>query len=89
MAAPATDRQRELLRAIQGLTDARGFPPTLAELSSRLGMLAPGGAASGVKACVSKGYLTVIPRTSRSMQLTPEGLAEANRNESAQTQPAG
>ncbi len=75
MANPATERQLDLLEAIRALTAERGFPPTLAELSARMGMQAPGGAASGVLALVAKELLQVEPRTARSMKLTELGMA--------------
>ncbi len=75
-ATQVTSRQREMLRAIRDLTAARGFPPTLHELSARLGMKAPGGAASGLQALIAKGCLTMEPRTARSMMMTPRGETE-------------
>lgn len=69
----ATARQLEILRAIASLTEVRGYPPTLHELSWSLGMKAKGGAASGLKALVAKGLLHVEPRCARSMVITDGG----------------
>lgn len=73
-----TDRQREILRLIRALTASRGFPPTLHEVSAGLGMKAKGGAASGIRALVTKGLLTVLPRVARSMTLTQAGQRAAD-----------
>lgn len=89
MVPPATDRQLDILEAVRQLGIERGFPPTLSELSARLAMKAPGGAASGVKALVAKGLLSVLPRTARSMMVTPAGAeALANRENERQAQGA-
>ena len=80
MATEATERQLDILDAIRKLTEERGFPPTLPELSARLGMRAAGGAASGVTALVAKGLLDTQERTARCMRVSPAGLeALANR----------
>lgn len=70
-----TKRQGVILKTIQDLTAELGYPPTLLELSARLGLAAKSGCASQVKALATKGLLTVRPRTARSMLLTAEGQA--------------
>lgn len=70
---PVTPRQLDHLQAIDALTRANGYPPTIQELSKHLELSSDGGAYSQVRSLVAKGLLATLPRKSRSMHLTPKG----------------
>lgn len=84
MASEATSRQLEVLRAIRELSQALGFPPTLHELSARMGMAAAGGAKSSVTALSKKGLLHVHPGKARGMTITDDGMAALAQSETTE-----
>ena len=67
---PVTNRQIDLLDAVEQLTLKRGFPPTLAELAEHLGVSEPR-AGQLAKFCVDRGLLTHERRVARSWRVVP------------------
>jgi repressor LexA len=55
---PLTDRQRETLVAIKKLTDKKGYPPTLKEISEELGIASHHGAHDTVNRLKAKGWIS-------------------------------
>ena len=54
---PPTDRQREVLDFIRGYIADHARPPTVREISARLGIVSPNGTMCHVRALVKKGLL--------------------------------
>lgn len=57
MKAALTDKQRQILEAIEQITAAEGRPPSITELTRRFGLASPNGMAKHLKALENKGYL--------------------------------
>jgi SOS-response transcriptional repressor LexA len=74
---PVTDRQLEILQIIERSVDARGFPPTYAELTTELG-LSPHSRQTiheHLSRLAAKGMLVRYPRAARGMTLTAAARA--------------
>jgi repressor LexA len=69
-----TPRQLEALAIIKTFTEAAGYPPTLRDLCTRMGMKSTNAADTHLVALEKKGLLVREPRLSRSMVITPAGL---------------
>ncbi len=67
-----TERQAEVLRFISGFYDAKGFPPTRAEIAGEFG-IQHNGAQYHVEALKAKEMIMVEPNTARSIVLTMKG----------------
>jgi SOS-response transcriptional repressor LexA len=82
MVTEPTKRQLEILTAIEELMQEHSIPPTIGEVSSYMGMGAPGGCASGLVALQKKGLLAMLPNKARSMHFTELGseLAKETRD---------
>ncbi len=63
-----TDRQLEVLQAIRRLS-RRGYPPTLRELASELGIRSTNGINDHLKALANKGAITRVEKQARSIVL--------------------
>jgi SOS-response transcriptional repressor LexA len=72
---PPTARQTQVLRIIAARTLASGYPPSLRELCDLVGIASTNGVSDHCTALERKGMLTVTPRVSRGMVLTPAGHA--------------
>lgn len=75
---PLTPRQAEILELIKHNISDTGMPPTRAEIAKRLGFKSANAAEEHLKALAKKGYIEMIPGTSRGIRLTlaeePEDL---------------
>ncbi|MEI6860397.1 MAG: transcriptional repressor LexA [Shewanella sp.] len=73
-----TPRQAEILELIKHNISDTGMPPTRAEIAKRLGFKSANAAEEHLKALAKKGYIEMIPGTSRGIRLTlaeePEDL---------------
>lgn len=68
--APVSNRQRDLLDAVEHLTRQRGFPPSLAEVAEHLG-ISHARAAQLARFCVERGRLAHDRRVARSWRVVP------------------
>ena len=68
-----TDRQRAVLRCIVQSISSRGYPPTLREIGSKLGIRSTNGVNDHLKALEKKGYLTRDDQKSRALVPTERG----------------
>lgn len=64
-----TPRQTEILRLIQRVIAETGMPPTRAEIAQELGFRSPNAAEEHLRALARKGVLSLMPGTSRGIQL--------------------
>src|SRR5450631_4834541 len=65
-----TPRQRQILDWIRGFLEARGMPPTRAEIATGLGFSTPSSAEDHLQALAKKGAVELIPGASRGLRLT-------------------
>lgn len=63
-------QQRRVLTFLHEELNRRGLMPTRAEISRELGLRSANSAEEHVRALESKGYLVVLPRTARGLQLS-------------------
>lgn len=63
-------RQSAMVAAVESLSAARGYPPSLTELAEALGV-DPSRAAALAHECIRKGALTHEPRVARSWRVVP------------------
>lgn len=75
----ATPRQLEVLRWVAAHIRAAGYAPTLREIGDALGMVSTNGVKDCLRALEKKGLLTCGEKKARTLVLTPEGLAAAER----------
>jgi repressor LexA len=68
--ARLTPRQRQILDWIRGFIDARGMPPTRAEIATGLGFSTPSSAEDHLQALARKGALEIVPGAARGLRLT-------------------
>ena len=71
-----TTRQTEILHFIRNNINTHGFPPTIAEIATAMGMKSPNGVRDHLKALARKGVVELIPFTSRGIRLVED---ESNR----------
>ena len=74
-----TQRQREVLDFLKNFLRKRGFPPTLREIASHLGVKGPRGPQKAVQILERKGYVRRVSRGSRTLELI--GFSPAQRGE--------
>jgi repressor LexA len=67
-----TSRQQQVLSFIQQVMEAKGFPPTRAEISRALGFRSVNAAEDHLKALVRKGVIELLPGISRGIRLLGE-----------------
>lgn len=67
-----TERQRAVLRFIEGSIVERGYPPTLREIGNHLGIRSTNGVNDHLRALERKGYLTREDMKSRTLRLTQQ-----------------
>ena len=71
---PLTERQREVLTFIARSIEERGYPPTLREIGTRLGIRSTNGVNDHLKALEKKGYLQREDLKSRALRCVgPDG----------------
>ena len=64
-----TERQREVLEYLKQFFGEKGFPPTLREIASHLGVKGPRGPQKTLNILEQKGYLRRIPKGSRAIEI--------------------
>src|SRR5271169_663367 len=64
-----TPRQRQILDWIRGFIDARGMPPTRAEIAAGLGFASPSSAEDHLQALAKKGALEIVAGAARGLRL--------------------
>ena len=67
-----TARQAEILELIRGYITEEGCPPTRAELAATLGFRSPNAAEDHLRALERKGYIEIVPGSSRGIRLLDE-----------------
>jgi repressor LexA len=67
--ARLTPRQRQILDWIRAFMEARGMPPTRAEIASGLGFSTPSSAEDHLQALAKKGAIELVPGASRGLRL--------------------
>lgn len=68
-----TPRQNEVLDFIRSYMDDTGYPPTRAEIATRLGFKSANASEEHLKALARKGAIEIIPGTSRGIKLPDSG----------------
>ncbi|MEI9479120.1 MAG: transcriptional repressor LexA [Deltaproteobacteria bacterium] len=64
-----TRRQKEVLDFLKNFIMGRGFPPTLREIASHLGVKGPKGPQKALRILERKGYLRRVPGGSRALEI--------------------
>ncbi|REG85801.1 transcriptional repressor LexA [Marinomonas pollencensis] len=67
-----TNRQSDVLETIREFISETGFPPTRAEIASRLGFKSPNAAEEHLKALAKKGAIEMLSGASRGIRLLEE-----------------
>src|SRR6267143_1192534 len=67
--ARLTPRQRQILDWIRGFMEARGMPPTRAEIATGLGFSTPSSAEDHLQALAKKGAIEIVPGAARGLRL--------------------
>lgn len=70
-----TPRQAEILALIRSAIEARGMPPTRAEIARELGFRSPNAAEDHLRALARKGVIELVPGASRGIRLPASGAA--------------
>ena len=73
---PLTPRQAEILDLIKNNIAETGMPPTRAEIAKRLGFKSANAAEEHLKALAKKGFIEIMPGTSRGIRLPHEEQVE-------------
>ncbi len=81
---PLTNRQQQIYDLIQEKISETGMPPTRAEIAKFFGFKSANAAEEHLKALAKKGYIEMLPGTSRGIRLVeeltePEGLPLVGR----------
>lgn len=66
---PLTPRQAEILQLVKTYQAETGMPPTRAEISKQLGFKSANAAEEHLKALAKKGFIEMLPGTSRGIRL--------------------
>lgn len=74
---PLTPRQAEILQLLKDYQAESGMPPTRAEIALQLGFKSANAAEEHLKALAKKGYIEMLPGTSRGIRLVEEIEDEA------------
>lgn len=72
---PPTLRQLRVLRFVADHTAARGYPPTLREIATAMGICSTNGASDHLRALERRGLVATTPIVSRGLVLTDAGRA--------------
>ncbi|GLS83506.1 transcriptional repressor LexA [Paraferrimonas haliotis] len=72
---PLTPRQAEILELIKTAIQDTGMPPTRAEIARTLGFRSANAAEEHLKALAKKGFIEIMPGTSRGIRLSQEESA--------------
>lgn len=74
--APLTSRQREILAYIAGFIAEHGFSPSTRDICVAFGFRGPNGALCHLRPLRSKGLITWVPMSPRTIRLTEAGEHE-------------
>ncbi len=72
---PLTPRQAEILQLLKDYQAASGMPPTRAEIATQLGFKSANAAEEHLKALAKKGFIEMMPGTSRGIRLIEDEAA--------------
>lgn len=72
---PLTPRQAEILQLLKDYQAASGMPPTRAEIATQLGFKSANAAEEHLKALAKKGFIEMMPGTSRGIRLVEDEAA--------------
>lgn len=72
---PLTPRQAEILQLLKDYQAASGMPPTRAEIATQLGFKSANAAEEHLKALAKKGFIEMMPGTSRGIRLIDDDAA--------------
>ena len=73
---PLTPRQQQIFDLIREKISDTGMPPTRAEIARFFGFKSANAAEEHLKALAKKGYIEMLPGTSRGIRLTEEFIVE-------------
>lgn len=73
---PLTNRQQEIFNLIKETISDTGMPPTRAEIARFFGFKSANAAEEHLKALAKKGYIEMLPGTSRGIRLAEQFLEE-------------
>jgi repressor LexA len=73
---PLTSRQQQIFDYIKENISDTGMPPTRAEIATFFGFKSANAAEEHLKALAKKGYIEMLPGTSRGIRLTQESAEE-------------
>lgn len=73
---PLTNRQQQIFDLIKDTINDTGMPPTRAEIASFFGFKSANAAEEHLKALAKKGYIEMLPGTSRGIRLAEQFLEE-------------
>ena len=73
-----TQRQSDVMDTIREFIDETGFPPTRAEIASKLGFRSPNAAEEHLKALCKKGAIEMLPGASRGIRILNEPTPEVD-----------
>ncbi len=76
---PLTKRQKQVLDFILSFEEENGYCPSFEEIASGLGLASLATVHKHISALEAKNYLRRVPRQSRSLELSPEYLADQKR----------
>lgn len=71
---PLTPRQAEILQLLKDYQAQSGMPPTRAEIATQLGFKSANAAEEHLKALAKKGFIEMMPGTSRGIRLLDEDV---------------
>lgn len=74
-----TEQQARILDFIKRSAEQAGMPPTLAEICQEFGFSVRATAAQHLKAIEQKGYIELLPGTSRGIRLQDAGVLQGSR----------
>jgi repressor LexA len=72
-----TKRQKEALDFVAAYTERHGYPPTVRELASALGISGPKGAKQFLDALAAKGYIRREPENARAIRIVEAGADDS------------
>jgi repressor LexA len=74
---PLTPRQAQIFELIKETIQATGMPPTRAEIAEHFGFKSANAAEEHLKALAKKGYIDILPGTSRGIRLSEASVEES------------
>ncbi|MFC4653638.1 MULTISPECIES: transcriptional repressor LexA [Rheinheimera] len=78
---PLTPRQAEILQLVKDYQAETGMPPTRAEIAAQLGFKSANAAEEHLKALAKKGFIEMMPGTSRGIRLVDDEAANEAEEE--------